>query len=75
VVFLETPESRTQVYLPSDGVLEVHDNVTFEANAAVDDGGAVSLPFSIGSHLHAAVSCDRVFKDRFDSLRPMTKRR
>jgi len=32
------------------GLLEVHDNVTFEANAA-GFGGAVSLPFEIGSHL------------------------
>ena len=34
----------------TDGVLEVHDNVTFEANTAVQDGGAVSLPIEIGFH-------------------------
>ena len=35
------------------GVLEVHDNVVFEANTAgTGDGGAVSLPFSIGCLLH-----------------------
>ena len=33
------------------GVLKVHDDVTFEANAAEELGGAVSLPFEIGSHL------------------------
>ena len=29
----------------SDGVLEVHATVVFEANTAADNGGAVSLPF------------------------------
>ena len=48
------------------GVLEVHDNVTFEANAA-QDGGAVSLHFEIGSHLPVVVRCDRIFQGRFDS--------
>ena len=33
------------------GVLEMHDHVVFEANSAGTDGGAVSLPFNIGSHL------------------------
>jgi len=33
-------------------VLEMHDHVVFEANTAdFGDGGAVSLPFNIGSHL------------------------
>jgi len=31
------------------GVLKVHDDVTFEANAAEELGGAVSLPFEITS--------------------------
>ena len=45
VVCVETPESRTQVYMNWAGVLEVHDNVVFEANTAGSEGGAVSLPF------------------------------
>ncbi len=28
----------------TSGVLEVHDNVVFEANTAGDNGGAVTLP-------------------------------
>ena len=42
---VETPESRTQVYISTGGELEVHDNVVFEANTAGSEGGAVSLPF------------------------------
>ena len=34
-----------------NGELEVHDNVVFEANTAGSNGGAVSIPFEIGSHL------------------------
>ena len=37
--------------MSTGGVLWVHDNVVFEANTAGSDGGAVSLPFDIGSHL------------------------
>jgi len=33
------------------GVLKVHDDVTFEANAAEELGGAVSLPFEIVSQV------------------------
>ena len=39
----------------NDGLLEVHDNVTFEANTAEVEGGAVSLPISIGFHLPVQV--------------------
>jgi len=35
----------------TDGVLEVHDTVTFEANTAVFHGGAVSLPLEIDFQL------------------------
>jgi predicted outer membrane repeat protein len=48
VVCVETPESRTQVYMSDGGVLAVHDNVVFEANTAAEDGGAVSRPLEIG---------------------------
>jgi len=58
VVCVETPESRTQVYMSTGGVLEVHVNVVFEANTAATSGGAVSLPFNIGSHGHGVVFCD-----------------
>ena len=57
------------------GVLEVHDNVTFEANAAEDDGGAVRLPFSIGPHLPGLVFCDKVCQGRLVSQKQETKRR
>ena len=55
------------------GVLEVHDNVTFEANTAEVNGGAVSLHFEIGSHLPGVVFCDRVCQGRLVSLRQLTK--
>ena len=55
-VFLATGFARacwflrdSQVYV--DGVMGVYDNVVFEANAAGSNGGAVSIPFEIGSHL------------------------
>ena len=51
------------------GMLEVHDNVTFEANAAEFYGGAVSLPPEMVSHLSVVVFCDRVCQGRLDSLR------
>jgi hypothetical protein len=44
VVGVEMPESRTQVVMYGGGELAVFDNVVFEANAAGDDGGAVSRP-------------------------------
>ena len=44
VVCVETPESFTQVAMNTGGELAVHDNVVFEANAAGEDGGAVSSP-------------------------------
>ena len=62
-----------QVYMYTGGVLDAHDNVTFEANTAGDDGGAVRLPFKRKSHLLAVVSCGRLCKDWFDSLRELTE--
>ena len=56
-------------------MLEVHDNVTFEANTAEHEGGAVSLPSEIDSHLPGVVFCDRVCQGSLDSLRQLTKRR
>ena len=44
------------------GVLTVHDNVVFEANAAVAYGGAVSLPFVSGAHPAVVVFCDHFFE-------------
>jgi len=44
VLGVETPESRTQVYMSSDGELEVHANVTFARNTAGSEGGAASSP-------------------------------
>ena len=69
------PESRTLIYTSSDGMMEVHDNETFEANTAGYGGGAMSLPFESGSHLPAVVVCDRVCQGRLVSLRQLTKRR
>ena len=63
---VETPESRTLIYTSSDGVMELHENVTFEANTARYRGGAVSLPFESGSQLPAVVFCDRVCQDVMD---------
>jgi len=48
-----------------DGVLEVHDNVTFEANTAGHSGGAVSLPFEMYSHLPGEVLRETFGKGRF----------
>jgi predicted outer membrane repeat protein len=56
--FAEMPDSRMQVYLSTGGELDVHDNVTFEANTARDDGGAVRFPFVTFSPLPAVVFCD-----------------
>ena len=67
----ETPESRTQVAMITDGVLEVHDNVVFEANTAEESGGAVSLPFEIGSHLPGVALWVTVGTGRFDSGRQL----
>jgi len=61
--------------MSSKGVLEVHDNVVFEANSAAYSGGAVSLPLEIGVHLTIALFCDRFCEGRFDSLRQLTKPR
>jgi hypothetical protein len=48
-VCVETPESRTQVFMFGGGELAVHDNVVFVANSATGgDGGAVSRPLEIG---------------------------
>ena len=46
----------------TDGVLEVHDNVVFEANTAGSEGGAVSPPFYKFSQLPVVVFCDRYFE-------------
>ena len=56
----------------SDGVLEVHDNVVFEANTAVDDGGAVSLPFDTVLLLPSVVFYDTSRENWFDLLRQLT---
>jgi len=62
------------------GVLEVHDNVIFEANAGGNPdewlgwAGAVRLPSEIGSHLTGVVFCDKDCQGRLDSLRHLTKR-
>jgi len=55
----------------TNGELEVHDNVTLEANTADGDGGAVSLPFDIGAHLSALDLWDIFGKGRFDSARQL----
>jgi len=57
----------------SSGVLEVHDNVVFEANTAGSDGGAVSLPFDIVFLLLAAVFFYGVCGGWFDLLRQLPK--
>jgi len=73
VVCVETPEFFTQVYMSTGGVLEVHGNVTIEANTAGDDGGAVSLPFDTVLLLSAVVFCDGVCEGW--SLRKLNKPR
>ena len=78
---VETPESRTQVYMSTGGELEVHANVTFEVNTAGSAGGflgasglagAVSLPFDTVLFLPAVVLCDRFFQGWVDSVRELT---
>jgi len=60
---------RTQVSMYTGGVLEMHDNVVFKANTAgTGEGGAVSLPFNIGFHIHVASFWDRFCEGGFDSL-------
>ena len=59
--------------MSTEGVLEVHGNVTLKANTAGDDGGAVSLPLEIGFHLTILIFCDILCESRFDSLRRLTK--
>ena len=66
--------------MSNDGVLEMYDNVVLQANTAVyngafGNGGAVSLPFEIDSHLPVEVFCDRALQGRLDSLRQLSKRR
>jgi hypothetical protein len=46
------------------GVLEVYDNVVFEANTAGSLGGAVSRPSKIDSHLPGVMFCDTACQDR-----------
>ena len=67
VVGVETPESRTQVDMNTEGVLEVHGNVVFKANSAVVLGGAVSLPFNSGSH-PSVVLFPNICEGWFDSM-------
>ena len=50
------------------GGLEVHANVTFEANTTEVDGGAVSLHFEIGSDLPSVLFCNRGCQGSLDSL-------
>ena len=69
------PESCTLIYTSSDGMMEVHDNATFEANTAAYGGGAMSLQFENCSHLPAVVVCDSVCQVRLVSLRQLTERR
>jgi predicted outer membrane repeat protein len=76
VLCVETPESREQVYMYRGGVLEVHDNVVFEANtAATRDGGAVRFPFYSGSHMHVGLFCYTFCGGWFSLLRELTKPR
>ena len=49
------------------GELAVHNNVTFEANAAEDDGGAVSLPFNSIAHPSGGVGVCTFCENLFDS--------
>ena len=58
--------------MSTGGVLEVHDDVVFEANTAGDDGGAVSPPFKRGSHTSVVVVCDTFCKSWFYQLREST---
>ena len=44
------PASRAQIFLHTNGVLAVHNTVTFEANTAGEDGGAVIIPIVIDFH-------------------------
>ena len=46
----------------TDGELEVHDNVVFEANTAGVYGGAVSLSFHCGFNPSGVVFSDRLFR-------------
>jgi len=57
IVSRDGHDHHHQVYM-SGGVLEVFDNVVFEANSAEGAGGmggAVSLPMEIGCHVAAGV--------------------
>ena len=56
VVCVETPDSHPQIFMYQYGDLEVHDNVVFEANTAVDYGGAVSLQIN-SSFRPSGVGC------------------
>jgi hypothetical protein len=52
-----------------NGSMEVYDNVVLEAKTAWSYGGAVSLPFEIGSHLPGVALGDTFGTGRFDSVR------
>ena len=54
-----------------DGVMEVHDNVVLQANAAGRSGGAVRIPFEIDSHLPVQVLRDTLDQGTVDSLRQL----
>ena len=70
MVCTETPESRNQVLVwEPAGVLEVRDNVVFEANTVEWYGGAVSPSFDPSFHLHILVVCCTSCEIRLHSLR------
>ena len=69
VVCVETPASRTQVFMYTGGELAVHDNVVFEANTAGEDGGAVSRPLEIAFHPSVVVCFSIIRFARVGSIR------
>jgi len=75
VVCVETPESRTQVIMMDGGELAVYNNVTFEANAAGEHGGAVSLRFGSIADPSGVAWFNRFCDDWFDFLWRLTKPR
>ena len=56
-------------------VVEVHGNVTFSDNTAGLEGGAVSLPFDLDSHLSIVVVCDILCEGCFDLQKQLAKLR
>ena len=71
-VCAETLKPRPQVCVLGGAVspvLELRDNVVFEANTAVWYGGAVSPEFDPSFHLHIVVVCYTSCEIWLDSLR------